>query len=436
MNKSVDLLFGKGHLGVELPADASLTLIEKPPMPVCDDPRAAVRAALDSPIQCKPLKALAKGAYSACIAICDITRPVPNHLFLRPTIEALVSGGMSPETITVLVATGLHRPNEGNELEELIGDPWVLSHVNCVNHIATNDDEHVDLGITPTRGTPIRIDRRFAEADVRIATGLVEPHFMAGYSGGRKVIAPGLAHADVIRTFHNHKFMANPAATNCNLDCNPLHEEQLEIVKAIGGALAINTVIDDSRRLSMINFGEIVASHQSAVDFVQDFCRVPVSEPFDVVLTSAAGYPLDKTYYQTVKGMCGGIGICRQGGKLFIASECSEGLGSEHYAAAQRKLIEHGPTGFLERISGQPQADIDAWQTQMQTQATAKGDITLFSRLDDAAAALTGVTCCSTQEDFERKLATAIANSSDQRVAVIPEGPYVIPFVQTKEREG
>ncbi|HBE70147.1 MAG TPA: nickel-dependent lactate racemase [Planctomycetaceae bacterium] len=430
MSESVDLLFGKGQLKVQLPDEAQVTLIEKPPMPICSNPDAAVRTALNAPIGCEPLHELASGAATACIAICDITRPVPNHLFLRPIIEALVNAGIALESITVVVATGLHRPNEGSELAELIGDPWVLSHVKCENHFANNDEDHVDLGVTPTRATPIRIDRRFAEADIRIVTGLVEPHFMAGYSGGRKVIAPGLAHADVIRTFHNHDFMANPDATNCNLDKNPLHEEQLEIVRALGGALAINTVIDDQRQLSMVNFGEIVASHQAAVDFVQEFCRVAVPESFSVVLTSSAGYPLDKTFYQTVKGICGGIGICSHGGDLFIASECSEGLGSEHYVAAQRALFERGPSGFLESIANKPLADIDAWQTQKQSTALAQATISLFSKLTEAAAELTGVTCCRTLRDFEIELAAAIRASSDQRVAVIPEGPYVIPFVE------
>ena len=297
------LLYGRGELELEIPDDAHVTVIRKPEMPVLDDPSEAVRDAI------QPLAGIASGAHSACIAICDITRPVPNHLFLRPMIETLWIAGIPLEQITVLVATGLHRPNLGEELIELIGDPWVLETVRVLNHDAQCDGDHVDLGKTSTRGTPIKLDRRFVEADVRIATGLVEPHFMAGYSGGRKVIAPGLAHADTIKTFHNHAFMSNPAATNCNLAQNPLHEEQLQIVDRIGGAFALNTVIDEQRRLSMVNFGEITASHQQAVDFVKDFCRVPMPNGFDTVITSGAGYPLDKTYYQTVKGMVAASGI-------------------------------------------------------------------------------------------------------------------------------
>ena len=162
-------------------------------------------------------------------------------------------------SITILVATGLHRPNLGEELAELVGDPWVMERVRIENHYARNDADHVDLGFTATRGTPVKLDRRFVEADLRIATGLVEPHFMAGWSGGRKVVAPGVAHHETIRTFHSARFMEDPLAVQCNLIGNPLHEEQLEIVRQLGDVYGLNTVIDDDRDLAYVNFGEIVA---------------------------------------------------------------------------------------------------------------------------------------------------------------------------------
>ncbi|MEO1524279.1 MAG: nickel-dependent lactate racemase [Planctomycetota bacterium] len=414
------LLYGRGTLEIELPEDADVTVIRKPEMPVLEDPEAAVKNTLE------PLTGIAKGARSACIAICDITRPVPNHLFLRPMIQTLMSAGIPSTRITVLVATGLHRPNIGDELAELIGDPWVLETVGVFNHDAQSDGSHVDLGRTSTRGTPIKLDRRFVEADIRIATGLVEPHFMAGYSGGRKVIAPGLAHADTIKTFHNHAFMSDSAATNCNLKQNPLHEEQLQIVTKIGGAFALNTVIDERRRLSFVNFGEITTSHQDAVAFVQDYCRVPVPHRFETVVTSGAGSPLDKTYYQTVKGMVGAVGILANGGNLIIASECGEGLGSAEYIDAQRRLCEFGPNGFLDSITGKPYAEIDEWQTQMQTKAMAGGVIHLYSSLSAEARKLTAVL---STDDLAKTIRASIDASRAKTVAVIPEGPYVVPFV-------
>ena len=416
----IRLLYGREGLEVRLPAGCEVTVIEKPPMPVIEDPATAVATALDG----GGLAEAAAGARSACILICDITRPVPNRLFLRPLIERLEGAGVSRDAITVLVATGLHRPNLGDELAEVVGDPWVLERVRVENHYARNDDDHVDLGRT-RGGTAIRLDRRFVEADVRIATGLVEPHFMAGYSGGRKVIAPGVAHAETITTFHNHRFMSDPCADNCVLEGNPLHREQMEILERIGGALALNTVIDDCRRLAFVNFGECCGSHLEAVAFVRRYAEVTLPRRFATVVTSAAGYPLDKTYYQTVKGMVGALDVLEEGGDLIVASECSEGLGSAEYREAQRRLVERGADGFLAGIAGKPHADIDEWQTQMQTRSLARGRISLFTEgLSTPDRALTGVNHVQSVEDA---VAESVARHRDPRVAVIPEGPYVVP---------
>jgi nickel-dependent lactate racemase len=429
----VSLLYGRDGLTVTLPEKADVTVIGKPEMPALSRPGDAIHDALKRPVVTsgtaqRSLAELAAGAGSACIAICDITRPVPNQLFLRPMIQTLATAGIPLHRITVLVATGLHRPNLGDELAELVGDRWVMKNVPVVNHDALCDEDHIDLGETTTRGTPVKIDRRFVDADLRIATGLVEPHFMAGYSGGRKVIAPGLAHADTIRTFHNHAFMSNPAATNCNLVGNPLHEEQLQIVDMIGGAFGLNTVIDEHRNLSFANFGEITTSHDAAVSFIERYCRVAVDRRFPTVITSAAGYPLDKTYYQTVKGMVGAIDILQPGGNLIIVSQCSEGLGSNEYAQAQVRLTSEGPGGFLRSINGKPLAEIDEWQTQMQTKAMSNGNIHLFSTLSPEHQALTGV---KQIEDLEKTIRRSVMSSDCRSVAVIPEGPYVIPFVPT-----
>ena len=363
---TIDLLYGRGTLAISPPAGCVATVIQKHAMPVLAEPRGAVAQALAAPVGSLPLRELAQGKRSACILICDITRPVPNGLFLPAMIRTLLEAGVPRAGITVLVATGLHRPNEGQELAELVGDPWVLDTVNVFNHLATVDADHVLLGRTPGRGTVVRLDRRLVEAELKIATGLVEPHFMAGWSGGRKVIAPGVAHAETITTFHNSAFMAHPRAANCVLDGNPLHEEQLAIVRMLGGALALNTVIDDRRRLAFVNFGEVVQSHLQAVAFARQYAQVPVGRRFRTVVTSAAGYPLDKTYYQTVKGMVGPLDILEPGGDLIIASACSEGMGSKRYVDAQRRLIELGPDGFGASIEHKSHADIDEWQTQMQ----------------------------------------------------------------------
>jgi lactate racemase len=420
----LSLRFGRGETAVHLPDDLEVTVIRKPAMPVLDPPRAAVERALASPVEAGPLAEEAHGKASACIAICDVTRPVPNGLFLGAVVRELLAAGLRPDRITVLVATGLHRPNLGAELAEVVGDPWVLRTVPVANHDARDDAGHVDLGPTPD-GTPVKLDRRFVEAEVKIVSGLVEPHFMAGYSGGRKVIAPGLAHRDTITTFHSARFMAHPRAENCVLPGNPLHREQLAIVARLGRVLAVNTAIDEERRLSFVNYGEVLASHARAVAFVERFARVPVPRRFRTVVTSAAGYPLDKTYYQTVKGMVAPLGILEPGGTLVVASECSEGMGSADYVRAQERLVSAGPERFLEDISGKRFADVDEWQTQMQLKAMRTARIQLYApALSAADRARTGVDVI---DSIEEAVASSVLESGDRAVAVIPEGPYVVP---------
>jgi nickel-dependent lactate racemase len=337
-----------------------------------------------------------------------------------------LESGIPIDRIVVLVATGLHRPNLGEELAEVIGDPWVLQHVRVKNHFARNSEGYIDLGRTRTRGTPVTINELFVKADLRVATGLVEPHFMAGWSGGRKVVAPGVAGHETIRTFHSARFMEDPLAVQCNLVGNPLHEEQLEIVRMIGEIYALNTVIDEHRDLVYVTFGEIIASHLAAVDFIRDATQIKVGRKFKTVVTSSAGYPLDKTYYQTVKGMVTPLDILSPGGTLIIASECSEGFGSEEFRRAQAKLVELGATRFLGTLTAKSLAEIDEWQTEMQLKPMRLGRVQLFTQgLDPEERRITGVEIVPS---IDRAIAESVVRHDDMEVAVIPEGPYVVPI--------
>ena len=335
-----------------------------------------------------------------------------------------MAAGMPADKITIIVATGLHRANEGAELAELVGDPWVQKTVRVENHFARNDADHVDLGHT-TRGTPVKIDRRFIDADLRIVSGLIEPHFMAGWSGGRKVVAPGVAHHETIRTFHSARFMEDPLAIQCNLVKNPLHEEQLEIVRKIGEIYSINTVIDEDRDLIYVNFGEVIASHLAAVDFVVDSTVIKVPRRFKTVVTSSAGYPLDKTYYQTVKGMVTPMDILEPGGTLIIASACSEGFGSPEFREAQTKLVDIGPERFLAMLKAKSFAEIDEWQTEMQLKPMRVSTVQLYTTgLGAEERHITGVELV---DSVDEAIAASVERHGDKAVAFIPEGPYVIP---------
>lgn len=420
----LEMRYGKKGLTLDLPDDMEVTVIGKRPMPLLHDAREAVQYAFDHPEGSGSLSEEAKGSRKACILICDVTRPVPNRLILPPLVRNLLDSGLGPDRITLLVATGLHRPNEGAELRELIGDEWVLNTVRVFNHFARNDRDHVYLGETP-EGIPVKLDRRFVEADVRIVTGLVEPHFMAGYSGGRKVVIPGICHEDTIRAFHSTRLLTRDGVGNCVLRGNPVHEQQIRALRMLGRCLAVNTVIDENRMLSFVNFGLIEESHEKTVAFARPYFEIPLSQRFSTVVTSAAGYPLDQNYYQTVKGMIGVIGIVEPGSDIFIVSECEKGLGTPEYAESQARLVTMGVDGFLTEARKREYASIDEWESVMQTKAMKRATIHLFSQcLTPEEKRLTGVRSVEALSDA---IAECVRKKQDKRLAVVPEGPYVVP---------
>lgn len=421
----VSVLYGRGTLSLALPDACQITVVEKPRMPFLNNPAETLANALEQGCAGENLGALARKAKSACILICDITRPVPNVLILPQVVRKLLDSGISADNICVLVATGLHRPNLGEELRGLIGDDWVMNTVRVENHDARDLAAHHDFGKT-AGGTPLRVDRRFVSADLKIVTGLVEPHFMAGYSGGRKVIAPGIAHEDTIRTFHNTHFMESLSVRNCNLDRNLLHSEQLEIVRMLGDVFAVNVCLDAQRRVAFVNFGEVIASHAEAVNFMRPFAEVPVNKRFRCVITSAAGYPLDQTYYQTIKGIVGALGILEKGGSLLIASECSEGLGSRGFREAQALLASKGVDGFLMEARKRALAKVDEWQTVKLIEAIRDCRVHLYTTgLNAEERSLSGIICHGA---WAEAVNAVLAESKAADVAIIPEGPYVIPF--------
>jgi lactate racemase len=420
----IELLYGRGKLPVNFPGHLQVTEIRKKPMPVAPDPAAELKRSFQKAAAGVALRDLARHRAKACILICDITRPVPHGTLLPPLIDELTAAGMPSENILILVATGLHRPNEGAELREVIGSDSVLKKVRVANHFARDRAAHADLGRTPS-GIPILIDRRFVEADLRIVVGLVEPHFMAGYSGGRKLVIPGVAHSDTILKLHAGVILDHPRAANTVLEGNPLHQEQIHAVRAVGEIFALNVVIDEERRIGFVNFGSLEQSHLEAVAFMRGFAEVASPRRFKTVVTTSAGYPLDKTYYQTIKGMVGVIDILEPGGTILIASECSEGMGSAEFVEAQRTLCRVGPERFMADIIARNHARIDEWQTQMLVKALRAGAIKLYT---------TGLKPSDLADIFidpvasiEKAVSESVKTNGDDHVAVVPEGPYVIP---------
>ena len=337
----VRLEYGREGLEVELPDERVVrSLAYKDAEPLAD-PVAAVQRVLAEPIESPPVAELAQGKKTACIVICDITRPVPNELILTPLLETIEAAGVPREGITILIATGLHRPNEGEELVELVGRR-IAETYRIENHFGERRDELTYLGESP-RGVPIWINSHFVDAELKITTGLIEPHLMAGYSGGRKVICPGIAGLDTIKAWHSPKFLEHPRADCGLLDGNPVHEENTWIAKKVGCDFIVNTVIDDQRRPLEFFAGDMEAAFIAGAEFVRNVVRDTVAAPVDIVVTCSAGYPLDTTFYQAVKGLTGALPIVKEGGTIIMAAGLSEGIGSAPFV--KQRECAAGTTG-------------------------------------------------------------------------------------------
>jgi nickel-dependent lactate racemase len=376
------------------------------------------------PIGTPPLAEIARGRRNVCILICDITRPVPDRLILPPLLRTLEEQGIARRDILILVATGLHRPNEGAELEEMLG-PEIVAGYRIENHHGKVLEEHDYLGTTP-RGVPVYLDRRYVQADLKITTGLIEPHLMAGYSGGRKVICPGIAALETVKIWHGPQFLEHPRADCGILDGNPVHEENTYIARMAGCDFIVNVCLDGQRRITWVGAGHMEKAWEEGVRFVQQVVRVPVPEPVDVVVTSCAGYPLDATFYQAIKGMTGALPIVKEGGTIILAACLSEGLGSPEF---QHLLADNPDLGvFKQRILGKDYFVMDQWQLEELAKVVARCKVKMISH---------GVPADTLRRCHVEPAATveqAVADSLRQygpkaRVAVIPKGPYVLPYV-------
>ncbi len=417
----VKLEYGKTGLEIEVPDERIVrTLSYKDATPLTE-PVADLDRLLAAPLGTPPLAELAKGRKSACILICDVTRPVPNELILTPVLRTLEASGIPRDQITILVATGLHRPNEGEEMVELVGRR-IAETYRCENHFGKQLDDHVYLGDSP-RGVPIWIDRRYVEADLKIATGLIEPHFMAGFSGGRKLICPGIAALETVKIWHGPKFLEHPNADNGILLGNPVHEENTWIARRAGCDFIVNVVIDAKRRPLKFVAGDMVAAFEEGVEFVRGVVVDKCPQEVDVVITSSAGYPLDTTFYQSVKAMNGALSIVKQGGTIIVAASMSEGIGSPEF---QRLFKENAsPQAFVERILSTDYFVMDQWQLEEMAKACRKAKIKVVTH-GLPKETLDGL-FVESAPTVEIALAESLAEyGPDARVAVIPKGPYVL----------
>jgi nickel-dependent lactate racemase len=420
----VTLDYGRTGLEVELPADRVVGPLTIRDVPALDDPEGAVAAALERPIGSAPLRELARGRNDACILVCDITRPVPNRTILVPLLRALHESGIRREDTLILVATGLHRASTPAEKVEMLGADIVAAY-RVEDHHGTRLEEHTLLGTTPG-GLPAWIDTRYVRADLKIATGLVEPHLMAGYSGGRKLICPGIASIETVRRWHSPRFLEHPKADCGILAGNPVHEENTRIARMAGCDFIVNVTIDSRRRVTSVVAGDMEQAFLSAVGFLEGIVRVPVAREVDIVVTSSAGYPLDTTFYQSVKGLSGCLPIVKQGGTIIMAASLSEGIGSAELQSifAEIPSLEF----FMERILDKDYFVMDQWQVEELAKVRRKARVKIIS--DGLSPEVLSRCFVEPVPSVEEALASSLLDyGPEAQVAVIPKGPYVMPVI-------
>jgi len=418
----VALDHGHGRLEIALPDGHPVDVVEKTPLPPLARPERAVRESLEMPVGSPPLRVLARGRRNAVIVVSDATRPVPNALLLPPILDALERGGIPARAVSVLVATGLHRPARRDELDEILG-PELARTLQVEQHDARDRDAHADLG-TSSAGIPVRIDRRYLAADLKILTGLVEPHLMAGYSGGRKAVCPGLAAVETIRVAHGPRMLEARVGAGI-VDGNPLHEDLVEIAERAGVDFIANVALDRQRRVSGVFCGDASEAHAQAMRFVEAECRVDLEEPADLVITSGGGYPLDATFYQAIKGVAAAAGVVRPGGTILLCAALSDGVGSPSF---EKLLRESASTGDFElRLEDDSFFAIDQWMVQHLCQARRRARILLYS--DGLPLAAANELLVEAVPDPETGVGRALAGRTGARIAVLPQGPYVLATV-------
>jgi nickel-dependent lactate racemase len=418
----VKLKYGLDGLTVELPETSGFQGVLRPKdAPALADPAGEVETLMARPIESKALTEIAKSRRSACIVISDMTRPVPNKLLLPPILRAIEKGGVPREGIAILIATGTHRPNEGKELTALVGEK-IARDYRVVNHFCKRMKEIVFAGDLQD-GTPVCINRLYAESELKILTGFIEPHLWAGYSGGRKAILPGISSLETVRHMHGPEMVAHPRAAYGILEGNPFHEAALEIMEKVGADFIVNVTLDSAKRVTGVFAGHPVAAHQRGCDFLAAQCIHTLDAPLDFVLTTNSGAPLDCNLYQTVKGMSAAAHGVKPGGVILIASACFEGVGNPEYE--QVMDLADDPERFLRRLLAHEFFIADQWCAQETYQVMRRNPTWLYT---------TGLPREKVEryhfkpvESIERAVAELLARfGQEARWAVVPDGPQLI----------
>lgn len=421
---TVRLAYGEDGLEVELPRDRT-TVVEPVYADAAEDQRGLLRDALRRPVDGPPLRDIVRPGQKVAISMCDGTRPQPRHLMIPAVLEEL-EGIVPLDDVVVLVATGTHRGNSEAEIRAMLGDD-VVGSVRVVNHDARDDSSLVYLG-QHGNDVPVFLNREWVEADVRITTGFVEPHFFAGFSGGPKLVAPGLAGLETVLTLHDAKRIGDPRATWAVCEGNPVHDDIRAVVAAVGNVdFGLDVVLNRDQRIVEAFGGTLSPMHLAARASAQRLAMRPVPSLFDVVVTTNAGYPLDQNLYQAVKGMSAAMTVVKPGGTIVCAAECRDGF-PDHGSYREVLSSEASPEALLATIAARERTVADQWQVQVQAKVQAHAQVvmrTSYLSASDLASAHLGHT-----DDVADTVGRALHDAGSQsRVCVLPEGPQTIPFV-------
>jgi len=424
----ITLDYDREGLDVDVPDENRIAVLRMPDVRPMGDGRSGVASALEVAAGTAPLVEVARGRKNACVVISDVTRPVPNDKLLPPILADLQRAGIPRYEITILIATGLHRPNEGAELEEMVGRELPKQY-RFVNHVARARDTHEYLGETE-HGLPIWVDKTYAQADLKITTGMIEPHLMAGYSGGRKSILPGIAAAETIMAWHTPRFIESPAATSGVLEGNPVHESATAFANRVGIDFIVNVVLNPQRQIIGAFAGDMEESFLEGCQFVDDIVKQPLPALADIVVTSSAGYPLDTTFYQAIKGLTGALPAVRRGGTIIMAAGLRQGVGGPEFT--EQIFSIKSLDAFMESIPPGGPAEIDQWQTEELAKVKRHADVMLYS--DGIPRSLQSRLFVEPVESVEAGIERARCRlGRDAKIVVIPQGPYVIPCNSVRE---
>jgi nickel-dependent lactate racemase len=420
--KTVELAYGRGGLAVHLPRDTDV--IEPRYLPGLADEAAALRQALRQPLGSPPLRELVPRGASVGISVCDVTRPFPARRVLPVLLEELEP--LDPARVTIFIATGTHRRCTDAELMQMLGAE-LLARYRVQQHDAFDVGRHRELGRIPGTDVPARVERAFLEQDVRITTGFIEPHFFAGFSGGPKMVAPGLAALESVLELHSAARIGHPKATWGITEGNPVHDGVRAIAARAGITFNLDVTLNRDHAITNVFAGELFASHAKGCEFARATAMVRVEAPYDVVVTTNSGYPLDQNLYQTVKGISAAAQIVKPGGSIVVASECSDGL-PEHGGYKELLRQADGPESFLARLARAAVAVHDQWQVQVQALIQRRARV--FVKADGLTPEQLRTAWFEPVDDVAACAQAALSSAGPHaRLAVLPQGPQTIPYV-------